>query len=473
MQSDIEFVAQFHDELAQDYRVAKSYLSDVPTHALLHIRSFAHRLTAYLAQHFAAPSFRFEGPNLYERIEQLNQMRLIDVRTTRALHKLRADGNRGAHPEKYHLTESQLIALANRSLKDCRTLLEYLYPKVKDTQAPEYHVASTEDSSGRDICYRAVMENDSLAQYLVGMSLKTKGLMLKEAAVTDPTSGVMSADEMLKRAAYWFELAAPYHHDALHEHGVALIHGYAGETDILLGEQIIAQAADKAVPNAMALLGYFYLVGSQSVAQDAIKAEHYLRAGAAQEQTEAMANLGVLYYQAGKLTQAFEWISKAAKAGFPHAQYHLALMLASGDGCQVDAIASEQWMAEAAEQGQLDAMFARAQHMLNDETAAGSDMHQAEQYLRDVIQYRNSVPAMIELSMALTDGVLGRIDVVGAADLLRRAKRAANSQEAQVIEPLWQSLRLQIDKVLTLSESDAEKAALNKARELLSESINS
>lgn len=481
---DSEFIQDFSASLSDDYLKAKSYVQDVPTQSLLHIRSFTHKLTELLGQD---KQIAFSSPNLYDRIEQLNQQRVIDVKTTRALHRLRADGNRGAHPEKYHLTQAQLLALAQKSIKDVLALVEHLYPKVKGQAAPDYRYEASDTLTAKDLCYRAVMEDDAEAQYLVGISFKTKALILKEqeqqqdqefvtsaeATANPEPSGVLpltshiSAADSFARAAYWFALAAPKHMEALHEHGVALIHGYQGVPEVAKGEQLIATAAEAGVVNAMALLGYFYLVGSESFRPDSQLALQYLQRAAEGEQTEAMANLGVLYYQQKNLAQAYHFISKAAQAGYPHAQYHLALMLANGDGCTRDMIASEYWMAEAAEQGQLDAMLTRAQHMLNDDNAFGSDLTQAEEYLRQVIKYGHSVPAMIELSMALADGILGRVDVVGAAALLKLARQHANKKEADIIEPLWRSLALQIENVLKVTQDPAEIHSLNRAQTLL------
>ena len=481
---DSEFIQDFSASLSDDYLKAKSYVQDVPTQSLLHIRSFTHKLTELLGQD---KQIAFSSPNLYDRIEQLNQQRVIDVKTTRALHRLRADGNRGAHPEKYHLTQAQLLALAQKSIKDVLALVEHLYPKMKGQAAPDYCYEASDAMTAKDLCYRAVMEDDAEAQYLVGISFKTKALILKEqeqqqdqefvtsaeATANPEPSGVLpltshiSAADSFARAAYWFALAAPKHMEALHEHGVALIHGYQGVPEVAKGEQLIATAAEAGVVNAMALLGYFYLVGSESFRPDSQLALQYLQRAAEGEQTEAMANLGVLYYQQKNLAQAYHFISKAAQAGYPHAQYHLALMLANGDGCTRDMIASEYWMAEAAEQGQLDAMLTRAQHMLNDDNAFGSDLTQAEDYLRQVIKYGHSVPAMIELSMALADGMLGRVDVVGAAALLKLARQNANKKEAEIIEPLWRSLALQIENVLKVTQDPAEIHSLNRAQTLL------
>ncbi|MFB2802313.1 DUF4145 domain-containing protein [Shewanella seohaensis] len=476
---DSEFIQGFSASLLDDYLNAKNYVQDVPTQSLLHIRSFTHRLTELLGQDKAVS---FTSPNLYDRIELLNQKRLIDVKTTRALHRLRGDGNRGAHPEKYHLTQEQLLALAQKAIKDVLALIEHLYPKVTGCAAPAYQYQASDAVTIKDLCYRAVMEDDPKAQYLVGISFKTKALMLKEQelALADQSYGnedengpavkevAQKASDTFAKAAYWFALAAPKHSDALYEHGVGLIHGYQGQSDAIQGEAAIAKAAQAGVVNAMALLGYFYLVGSESFKPDLVQAKHYLQLAAEGEQTEAMANLGVLYYQAKDLTQACHFINKAAQAGYPHAQYHLALMLANGDGCQRDPIVSEYWMAEAAEQGQLDAMLTRAQHMLNDESGLGGDVSQAERYLREVIKYGHSVPAMIELSMALADGILGRIDVVGSAALLNLARRHANAKEAEIIEPLWQSLALQIDTVLEMTQDPGEIQTLKRAKTLLS-----
>ncbi|GIU42485.1 hypothetical protein TUM3794_25910 [Shewanella colwelliana] len=471
MLTDIEFVCQFSTDLGEDYRIAKCYVRDVPTQALLHIRSFTHKLTDALAQ---ANGVVFDSPNLYDRIEALNAQRIINVRTTRALHRLRGDGNRGAHPEKYHLTADALQTLAERAIERLLKLVDDLYPLMQGADTPSYMFEPFDSFAGRDLCYRAVMEHDAQAQYLVGMSLKTRALMQREQeqALAEKQDGVQSvnrSDESFRQAAHWFEQAAEHLPDALYEHGVSLIHGYSGEADVAAGETHIISAAKAGVANAMALLGYFYLVGGAYIEVNQVEALHYLQAAARLEQSEAMANLGVLYYQQADYGQAYHYISSAAQAGFPHAQYHLALMLARGEGCQADALASEQWMAEAAEQGQLDAMLNRAQQMLNNENALGNDFSVAERYLREVVKYGHSVPAMIELSIALADGILGRIDVVGSATLLKMARERADEREAAVITPLWRSLAEQVEKVLQMTDASDERLALHKAQEILAE----
>ncbi|MFQ6372035.1 DUF4145 domain-containing protein [Shewanella sp. YIC-542] len=468
--NDIEFVAGISAPLATEYRNAKRYVADVPTQSLLHVRSFAHQLTELLA---APAAVTFDSPNLYNRIEQLNRLRLTDVRVTRALHRLRADGNRGAHPEKYHLQPAQLQQLARKAIRDVLKLVERLYPQLLQQAAPAYRFEEFDALSGHELCFRAVMQDDAEAQYLLGMSFKSRALMARQqeqALTPDDDPLPQQAQHHLQKAAYWFAQAAAADPRALFEHGVALLHGYQGEADVAKGQQLIAQAAQANVVDAMALLGYFYLVGSGDISCNAALAQQYLSAAAAKEHSEAMANLGVLYYQQGDLSSAFMHIKQAAQSGYPHAQYHLSLMLARGEGCEQDPAASEQWLAEAAEQGQLDAMLARARHMLDQESQFGHDMSQAESYLRQVIRYGHSVPAMIELAIALTDGCLGRIDVVEAAAWLTLAKRRANEQERQVIAPLWQSLAEQVERVLPLTQDKEERRSLQRAKALLADS---
>lgn len=482
MLNDSAFIDGFSKLLSEDYRLAKSYVRDIPTQALVYIRSFTHKLTSELG---ALQGLTFTSPNLYDRIEQLHSAKLIEPPAVRALHRLRSDGNRGAHPEKYHLTQAQLVTVAEKSIEHILRLVDKLYPLVHQQLAPDYIFEPFDSFAGRDLCYRAVMNNDAQAQYLVGMSLKAKGLMLQEqeqalartradvpAENQQPAKGEFStAAQAFAQAGYWFELASVEHQAAVFEHGVSLLHGYRGQPNPDKAEQLIAQAAEKGIVDAQALLGFFYLVGSHRFAVDMMQAERLLTLAANAEHAEAMSNLGVLYYQTQQFEHAFVWINKAAQAGYPNAQYHLALMLADGLGCIADLAASEQWMLEAAEQGQIDAMLHCGSRILHDDNASQSQRVNAEFYLHQAIKYGHNVTAMIELSVALADGILGRIDVVQAAYLLTLAKAHGNDQHLEVIEPLWQSLAMQIDNVIGLNPSDDEMIALQQAKMLLT-SIN-
>ncbi|MBV7316673.1 DUF4145 domain-containing protein [Shewanella sp. NIFS-20-20] len=468
MQTDSQWVANIDTLLAAEYDKARDYAYEVPTQCLLHIRAFTHRLCQLLAG-----GEGFDSVNLFDNIEQLNRQRRINVRLARALHKLRGHGNRGAHPEKYHLTPDALLALAEKALSDARVVLALACEQLSPQSTHDYQIQPLGQDAGRELCYRAVMEDDCRSQYLLGMSFKAKALLLQEQeqALNDEAHGDdnpgHASQALLAKAMYWFGLAHRCDMDARFEYGVALLHGYQGEPDRCAGERLIAEAAAAGIVNAAALQGYFYLTGTECIAANLDQAQRYLETAAEQDNAEAMCNLGVLYYQQGQLTQAFDYSVKAADAGFAQAQYHLALMLAKGEGCQADAALSAHWLAEAAEQGQLDAMLLRAQQLLNDESLAPKDLTLAESYLRQVIRYGHSVPAMIELSVALTDGMLGRIDVVGAAALLSSAHRHADAHHGDIILALQQSLQLQLAQVIPLTQDCEELKALQRAEQLL------
>lgn len=460
--TDTGLVSAFNSDLGADYQQARRHARDVPSQALLTLRSALFKLTGLLAD----GRLSFDSPNLYNRIEALSQARLLGVRQVRAMHRLRADGNRGAHPEKYHLSQEQLLALAEKSLQNFCALVAEL------GNLGEWEFEPLDALGNRELCFRAVMQDDAEAQYLLGMAFKVEGLMARDKAEAfddDQQASALEPKRLLTKAKHWFREAANHLPKARYELAVAWLHGYDGETDAKKGLELLVQAADEGIDDARALLGFCALTGQFGQPQDLILAKALLTQAAEAGHTEAEANLGVLYYQAGELERAFGHIESAARGGFPAAQYHVSLMLSRGEGCPADTLAGERWLAEAAQQGQLDAMFLRARHMLHDEATLGSDLAQAEDYLRQVIRYGRSVPAMIELSMALADGILGRIDVVGAAALLRHGAMLGNAQEREIIAPLWQSLAEQVEKVLPLSTHPDEKKALERAKDLLVE----
>ncbi|WP_372872873.1 DUF4145 domain-containing protein [Shewanella sp.] len=460
--TDSGLVSRFDSDLGDDYLQARRYAPDVPSQALLTLRSALFKLTGLLA----AGRLIFDSPNLYNRIEVLSQARLLGVRQVRAMHRLRADGNRGAHPEKYHLSQQQLLALAEKSLQNFCALVAEL------GNLGEWEFEPLDTLGNRELCFRAVMQDDAEAQYLLGMAFKVEGLIARDKAdaFDDPETDTQQESlRLLTKAKHWFSEAVSQLAKARYELAVAWLHGYDGQTDNALGLSLLRQAADDGVDDASALLGFCAMTGQFAQPKNLEFAETLLTRAAEAGHTEAEANLGVLYYQAGELERAFGHIESAARGGFPAAQYHVSLMLSRGEGCNPDMLAAERWLAEAAQQGQLDAMLLRARHMLHDEATLGGDLALAEDYLRQVIRFGHSVPAMVELSMALADGVLGRIDVVGAASLLRHGAMLGNTQEREIILPLWQSLALQVDKVLALTQNPDEKKALERAKDLLLE----
>ncbi|WP_417349819.1 DUF4145 domain-containing protein [Ferrimonas sp.] len=438
--NDLELVRRLEPSLLEDYRLARNYCLDVPTHALVHLRSVAYKLVEALA---ASVEIKFKSKNLYDRVEVLNRARAIDVRLARRLHKLREGGNKGAHPEKYRLSQEQLVDLAKRSVELTATVLAESYDTLKGAPCPDWAFEPLDQVAGRELCYRAVMEEDAEAQYLVGISLKAKGLMQRERelsfAMANDSADINTeaSQRRLAQAGYWFERASDNHAGARFEYGVALIHGYGDHEDPALGETLVQQAAESGLAEAQALLGYFYLSSSTAFDQDLSKAEHYLLLAADQDQAEAMANLGVLYHHhLPDADKALSYTRQAAQAGYPVAQYHLALMLEQRG--ELDA--ALDWLQRAAEQSYPDAMAVLARHLLDGERLS-PDPTRASALYRKAIRYAALPEAMFELSLAIFDNEVPDADPVEGAALLQAAYHYAGSRELkEAIEQLSPTL---------------------------------
>ncbi|WP_298443061.1 DUF4145 domain-containing protein [uncultured Ferrimonas sp.] len=456
--NDLELIRQLNRDLVDDYQLARNYCLDVPTYALVHLRSVAHRLVEQLG---ALHQIEFRSKNLYDRIDQLGKMRLLDMRLARKLHKLRNDGNKGAHPEKYQLSQPQLVQLAAKSVKDCARLCADLYPLLLQQQAPQWQFEAVDAEAGRELCYRAVMEDDASAQYLVGLSLKARAAARQEQAesfaqANDTQPHTESSDE-LTQAAYWFERASLRHAGARFEHGVALLHGYSGEADEPLALELISAAAAEKNADAQALLGYFHLTGSHQFAQDPRLAEHYLLAAAEQEQPEALANLAVLYYQGllgqADYQQARRCAEQGAQAGYPHAQYQLAVMLFAGEGGAVDAISGISWLQSAAEQHYPEALADLAQRRL-DGDGIEANAAAAEALYQQAIEYGALPRAMFELALAHFEQELPQPDLQLGAQLLWQAyqRAAPHSELGRAIHQLAPELVAQLDSAIAAGE---------------------
>jgi hypothetical protein len=63
--------------------------------------------------------------------------------------------------------------------------------------------------------------------------------------------------------------------------------------------------------------------------------------------------------------------------------------------------------------------------------------------------------------------ILGRIDIVQAAYLLTLARTYTDEDYRQVIEPLWQSLVMQIGSVIALKPTEDELITLQQTKSLL------
>lgn len=187
-------------------------------------------------------------------------------------------------------------------------------------------------------------------------------------------------------------------------------------------------AAEGGLPEAQARLGSQYAAGF-GVARDPDMAERWFRASAEQGSAAGQFGLGALYSSgsagAGKDREAAQWFEKSAGQGNAAAQMCLAIALLDGRGLAADAERAMKLMTQAAEGGQVEAMFRLGQLHRNAE-AGGKDISKAESWLRRAV-VRGHRGAPLALAHLLTED-LSTPDYIGAAAVLRESAERGDAR---------------------------------------------
>lgn len=113
--------------------------------------------------------------------------------------------------------------------------------------------------------------------------------------------------------------------------------------------QIWRPLADRGDADAQYNLAQAYFLG-RGVPQNMVLAEQWYERAARQGHPEATANYGLLLFQNGRRQEAIPYITRAADAGDPRAQYVLGTALFNGDVVTRDAPRAYALMSRAAEQ---------------------------------------------------------------------------------------------------------------------------
>ena len=113
--------------------------------------------------------------------------------------------------------------------------------------------------------------------------------------------------------------------------------------------QIWRPLADRGDPDAQYNIAQAYFLG-RGVPQNMVLAEQWYERAARQGHPEATANYGLLLFQNGRRQEALPFITRAADAGDPRAQYVLGTALFNGDVIERDAPRAYALMSRAAAQ---------------------------------------------------------------------------------------------------------------------------
>ena len=157
-------------------------------------------------------------------------------------------------------------------------------------------------------------------------------------------------------AAYWISEAAQNGDmQAQEQLGNFYLNGFGVPQNPLKAIQFYQQAADQGSVNAMYVTALLYAEGKETqtyaLKKNEQKAFLYFKKAAEHNHPAAMADLGLMYYQARgaskSLPQAVSWFKKSAQAGDTEGCYLYAFLLARGEGIKQDFDQAYYWLSKA------------------------------------------------------------------------------------------------------------------------------
>lgn len=444
--NDIEFAFLISEPIGATYKSAHTYCVSLPKHALVELRSMAKLCCDELARRAGVD---WVTRSQEDRIEALAEHRVIDRVAKALLHELRRKGNMGAHPEDFPASEEQFAQAAVAAMTSARALLLWIYQAFHPgARPPEFALAAVDDGHMRAVCYRAVMEADPEAEYIIGRMMQDKAIRAwqqsKEAAIANDGGMIGGAvfEKYQQQALYWLKNAADAAYpQAMHDYGKALAAEAAGPEKVALGEQIVYRAAKLGNADAEAFIGARFLFGSKSFEVDYEQARVYLERAAETDHPGALANLGIMHRKGLGLPQdaakAVALTLRAARSGFPQAQFNAAVAFSAGEGVGQDQQAAVGWLRKASAQGHAKARLALAAFM-----RAGLAQHAGFEEIEALIRSALLDDNMARFELAELYATEGRQvqHILEAASLLQQCYEIAlNEGDLQLAEKCRQA----------------------------------
>ncbi|MBJ2280163.1 SEL1-like repeat protein [Pseudomonas sp. MF6767] len=382
--NDYEFAESISADVGKFYGRAKSQLIVLPEPSLINQRSLAVVICNIIINYFSAEiDLRAD---LDYKISKLKKSNLINFDVADSLTIVRKNGNKGAHPDEYELSDSEYLEIAKSSIKECLSLLDYTYQLMHGTASvPVYEVTEPVDDFLQTMSYRAMVEGDAESQYLAGKYFQGRAAKYDDD-VRKAGSGFFGQEyqSYLDQAQMWFKLAQHQdHRESLYEYGMTLANG-KDESMKGMGQGCIARSARKGYAEAQVQFGIYLRDGSNSFDVDLPEALYNFTEAAQLDHPVALAELAEMHAK-GLGTpvdkqKAFEYSVRSAEAGYPHGQFHLAKCYAEGLGVEPNDALAYEWLAKSAEQGHPKAMFILANAITSGLTTAYK-IEDAKKYL--------------------------------------------------------------------------------------------
>ncbi len=158
--NDYEFAESISAEVGKYYGKAKAQLISLPELSLINQRSLA-VLICNIIINCTSAEIDVRG-DLDYKIARLKKSNLINFDVADSLNIVRKNGNIGAHPDEYKLSDEEYLKIAKASIKECVSLLDYCYQLMHGTASvPAYEITEPVDDFLQTMSYKAMVEGDA------------------------------------------------------------------------------------------------------------------------------------------------------------------------------------------------------------------------------------------------------------------------------------------------------------------------
>jgi uncharacterized protein len=464
--NDLELARLISGEVGESFALAKEAAEEYPGYCLVTLRGMCKLICLRVieARNLAIPKAGELDTLIREVCDRTNS----DSQTKDALHKLRWLGNKGAHPEENKLGNSELSNFARSALGYAITALKFAHKQVHpNSPLPAAIIPSSTDSGVKSLCHRATIQEEVEPQYWLGKHFLNKAASVG-ANGEDNFLLRYEIHEELKKANYWFRLAANQGHAAaLYEHGKLLIDRVEGEEHVAMGVNKIFRAANEGNPDANADVGHIYYHGAHDQPQDFVEARKHFEIAAAEDHPSALTMLGVMYLHGeggpANPLAAFEYTKKSAEAGYPTGQMNMFVHYWNGEIVEKDSTKALEWLNQAADQDLPEALFMLAE-LIQAGLVPGKTLEEAEGLLFGCMNSASAEESLRSKAAFQYARLLSRHSdqlqsLTGAADILQRCYEAekCEGEVAQACAKLAQSVVQQIRGLIRSRLGTAEE----------------
>ncbi|NHC06875.1 SEC-C metal-binding domain-containing protein [Azonexus fungiphilus] len=464
--NDLELARLISGEVGENFTLAKEAAEEYPGYCLVTLRGMCKLICLRIieARNLAIPKAGELDTLIREVCDRTNP----DSQTKNALHKLRCLGNKGAHPEENKLGNAELSDFARSALRYAITALKFAHTQIHPNSPLPAEIVSTAAEFGvKSLCYRATIQEEVEPQYWLGKHFLSKAASLGSGG-EDQFIFPHEIHEELKKANYWFRLAANQGHAAaLYEHGKLLIDQVDGEEYVAMGVNNIFRAANEGNSDANADVGHIYYHGAHDQPQDFVEARKHFEIAAAEDHPSALTMLGVMYLRGeggpANLLAAFEYTKKSAEAGYPTGQMNMFVHYWNGEIVEKDSIKALDWLNKAADQNLPEALFMLAE-IIQAGLVPEKTQEDAEGLLSKCMSSSNAEHSLRSKAAFQYARLLSRHSdqlqsLTGAADILQRCYEAekGEGEVAQACLELAQSVVPQIKGLIRSRRGTAEE----------------